>query len=143
MEVMKKLIRKLLLLLFIFSTLACASTSEAGAYNEKKQSPKRLLFEDWKYKGFGKALPLWFEAAYNGDEEALRASVDELSDHQIKILTARGVNSDQADKALRLKLADISDFKLYDSCWALLGQKAALEDINEYPYFAAAVLYIE
>ncbi len=140
---MKKLIRKLLLLLFIFSSVACASNSAGASYNEKKQSTKKLLFEDWKYKGFGQALPLWFEAAYNGDEEALRASVDELNGRQIKILTARGFNSDQADRALRLKLADFSDYKLYDSCWALLGQKSALEDVYEYPYFAAAVLYIE
>ncbi len=140
---MKNIIRVFLLLLFISFTASCASVqSDSGLYTEKKQNQKKLLFEDWKYKGFGQPLPVWFEAAYSGDAEGVQKKVSELAGREIIILTAQGINSDQADKSLKMKLSELSvDFILYDSSWALLGEKAEADGIFEYPYLAAAVLY--
>ena len=146
-EVMKNLFRLFLLLLFIISTAACASTDNitateqtksqaTGAANkEKKQKQKKLLFEDWKYKGFGQPLPDWFEAAYKGDEAELRKQIKELEGGEFIILSAEGINSDQAEKSLKIKIEDISsEYTLYASSWVMLEDKL-------YPYFAAAVLY--
>ena len=107
MEEMKNRFCLLLPLLFILMLASCATTS-AGTSDiniEKKQSNKKLLFSDWKYKGFGQPLPAWLE----------------------------GVNSDQADKVLKIKQEEISpDFILYDTCWASIGAG---------DYIALAVFY--
>ncbi len=151
---MKNYVRLFLLLLFISITVACASTSagdsdkqsqsNSSLYKEKKQDQKKLLFEDWKYKGFGKPLAIWFEAAYKGSSSGVQKNIPELSGQTIMILSAMGINSDQAEKSLKMKISELSDdFILYDTSWALLGEKAAKKVKSEYPYFAAAVLYKE
>ena len=145
--VMKNFFRLFLILLFIISIAACASTENLtgaeqnksqgneASIKEKKQKHKKLLFEDWKYKGFGQPLPGWFEAACKGDVEELRKQIKELSAYEIKVLSAEGINSDQAEKSLRLKIDEFStEYSVYASSWAMIAD-------NEYPYFAAAVLY--
>ena len=151
MEEMKIRFSLILSLLLILSLCSCVSNPEietgidAGeqdVHNEKKQNQKRLLFEDWKYKGFGKELPVWFEAAYKNNTAEIHRQVVELKNRKIKIITAFGINSDQADKSLKQQLKSFSsDYQLYDSCWALLGDNAAIKKNKGYPYFAAAVLY--
>ena len=135
----------ILSLLFIIGLSSCASVpaSQEGAapavqdtYKEKKQNPKKLLFEDWKYKGFGQKLPEWFEAAYNDDQVKLLKSLPQLTGHKLLILRGEGVNSDQADKVLKIKEEEIpSDYILYDSSWALY-RKGKSET-----YIAIAVFY--
>ena len=116
--------------------LASCATTSAGASDiniEKKQSNKKLLFKDWKYKGFGQALPAWFEAAYKNDINAVKKSDSNLSDCELVILRGEGVNSDQADKVLKIKKDEVSEeFIFYDSCWAR---------IDAGQYVALAVLY--
>ncbi len=123
-EEMKKRLYLILPLLFITLLASCATTS-AGTSDiniEKKQSNKKLLFNDWKYKGFGQALPAWFEAAYKNDLSAVKKSDINLSDSEIVILRGDGINSDQADKILKIKQEEISsDFILYETCWASIG----------------------
>ena len=103
------------------------------AHKEKKQNPKKLLFDDWKYKGFGQALPVWFEAAYNDDEEKLAKALPQLAGHKLLVIRGEGVNSDQADKILKIKEEELSsDFILYDTCWASIGAG---------DYIALAVFY--
>lgn len=119
---MKTNILLLLLLLFTVLLASCASTATdiSDVYIEKKQSQKRLLFTDWKYKGFGQDLPVWFEPAYNNDIELLRDVIPQLKNCQIKIVSAEGINIDQAKRILQLKEQEISsDFEYYDSFWAL------------------------
>ena len=136
-------------LLIIILLNSCATTSEnkseavtSSSYNQKKQKSKKLLFEDWKYKGFGKELPVWFEAAFKGDIEEIKKKVQDLYDNEIIILSAQGINSDQADKGLAKKIAELSsDYILYDMSWALLNETIVAEENFEYPYFAAAVFY--
>ena len=140
-------------LLIIFCLCSCASTpaAESGVvtetqdvYKEKKQNHKKLLFEDWKYKGFGQPLPVWFEAAYRGDVEEVRRKIAVSDDYEIKIVTAQGINSDQANKSLWQKLVVKAElFELYDSSWVLLGEKEAAAKNNSYPYYAAAVILID
>ena len=157
--VMKNFLRLLSLLLIILSTTACATTqgsasafdgaegtslqSGSGSNKEKKQKQKKLLFEDWEYKGFGQPLPDWFEAAYKGDLEEVRRKIAVSDDYEIKIVTAQGINSDQANKSLWQKLVVKAElFELHDSSWVMLNEKEAAEKNNSYPYFAAAVILI-
>ena len=56
----------------------------------------------------------------------------ELSDKEVEIVRAEGINSDQADKILKIKEEELSSgFILYDSSWALSGET----------YIALAVFY--
>ena len=134
-EEMKKRLYLILPLLLIFLLASCASTSagESDINIEKKQSNKKLLFTDWKYKGFGQSLPAWFEAAYKNDVNAVKKADVKLSESEIVILRGDGVNSDQADKVLKIKQEEISsDFIFYDTCWASIGAG---------DYIALAVFY--
>ena len=138
-------------LLIIILLNSCATTSEnkseavtSSSYNQKKQKSKKLLFEDWKYKGFGQPLPDWFEAAYKSDVDEVRRKITVPENHKIEIVTARGINSDQANKSLWQKLVEKAElFELYDSTWVLLGEKEAAAKNNSYPYYAAAVILID
>ena len=102
---------------------SCATTSAGDNHIEKKQNNKKLLFEDWKYKGFGQELPVWLEAAFENDVSAIKKAVPELSDKEVMIVRAEGINSDQADKILKIKEEELSsDFIFYNSSWALIGE---------------------
>ena len=132
MEEMRNFIRLFLPLLLVISISSCATS---GAYKEKHQNEKKLLFEDWKYKGFGQELPVWFEAAYNDNLDELKNLVPELMDKEVTILRAEGFNSDQSEQSLKLKLAEKSeDFIFYDSGWAM---------IQAGKYVSLAILYKE
>lgn len=135
MEEMKIRFNLLLSLVLVMLLTSCATTS-AGTSDiniEKKQSNKKLLFKDWKYKGFGQSLPAWFEAAYKNDVNAVKKSDVKLSESEIVILRGEGINSDQADKVLKIKQEEISsDFIFYDTCWASIGAG---------DYIALAVFY--
>lgn len=119
-----------LLLLPIISTVACASTSgmtsaqnDGAVYNEKKQNHKKLLFEDWKYRGFGQTLPEWFEAAYEANPVKIKKSVQQLSSCELVILRGEGVNADQAERVMDLEKTDVPEgYELYDSFWAMTGE---------------------
>ena len=139
MEEMKNRFCVILSLLFIISITSCATS---GSHIEKHYNGKKLLYNDWKYKGFGHELPEWFDAAYKGDVEEVLKKISVPENSKIEIVTGRGINSDQADKSLRQKSAELdSELLLYDSSWALLSEKVAAEDNMGYPYFAAAVFY--
>ncbi len=129
---MKTLFKTFLPLLFFIMLTSCATTSAGGNHIEKKQNQEKLLFEDWKYKGFGQELPVWLEAAFENDVPAIKKVVPEIADKEVEIIRAEGINSDQADKILKIKEEELtSDFILYDSSWALSGET----------YIALAVFY--
>ena len=111
---------------------SCATTSAGDNHIEKKQTSEKLLFEDWKYRGFGQEMPVWLEAAFENDVSAVKNAVPELSDKEVVIVRAEGINSDHADKILKIKEEELSsDFIYYDSSWALSGET----------YIALAVFY--
>jgi hypothetical protein len=129
---MKTFFKTFLPLLFFIMLTSCATTSAGGNHIEKKQNQEKLLFEDWKYKGFGQELPVWLESAFENDVPAIKKVVPEIADKEVLIIRAEGVNSDQADKILKIKEEELSsDFILYDSSWALSGET----------YIALAVFY--
>ena len=129
---MKTFFKTFLPLLFFIMLTSCATTSAGGNHIEKKQNQEKLLFEDWKYKGFGQELPVWLESAFENDVPAIKKVVPEIADKEVEIIRAEGINSDQADKILKIKEEELSsDFILYDSSWALSGET----------YIALAVFY--
>ena len=129
---MKTFFKTFLPLLFFIMLTSCATTSAGGNHIEKKQNQEKLLFEDWKYKGFGQELPVWLESAFENDVPAIKKVVPEIADKEVLIIRAEGVNSDQADRILKIKEEELSsDFILYDSSWALSGET----------YIALAVFY--
>ena len=135
MEEMKNRFYLFLPLLFLLLFISCASApaEKSNNYKEKKQTHKKLLFEDWKYKGFGQSLPAWFEPAYKNNIDGVKKSDVKLFDSEIVIVRGDGINSDQADKVLKIKQEEISsDFILYDTCWASIGAGE---------YIALAVFY--
>lgn len=126
---MKTLIKTLTLLLFIIMLASCATTSAGNTHIEKKQGQKKLLFEDWKYKGFGQKLPAWVEAAYHNKTEKITHLVSELNGKELLILRGEGVNSDQAERNLELAESGVSDdYTLFDSSWVRIdaGEYVAL-----------------
>ena len=129
---MKTLFKTFLPLLFFIMLTSCATTSAGGNHIEKKQNQEKLLFEDWKYKGFGQELPVWLEAAFENDVPGIKKVVPEIADKEVEIIRAEGINSDQADRILKIKEEELSsDFILYNSSWALSGET----------YIALAVFY--
>ena len=129
---MKTFFKTFLPLLFFIMLTSCATTSAGGNHIEKKQNQEKLLFDDWKYKGFGQELPVWLEAAFENDVPAIKKVVPEIADKEVEIIRAEGINSDQADRILKIKEEELSsDFILYDSSWALSGET----------YIALAVFY--
>ncbi len=135
MEEMKNRFYLLLPMLFVMLLASCVSVPSATSdiNIDKKQSKKKLLFSDWKYKGFGQSLPDWFEAAYNNEVRKVRKTDAVLAGKEIKILSAEGVNIDQADNILKIKCEELSsDFVFYDASWARIDAEH---------YVALAVLY--
>ncbi len=106
---------------------SCATTGNAAVqdiHKEKKQAQKKLLFEDWKYKGFGQELPVWFEAAYKNDISAIKKAILQLSDLEIVIIRGEGINSDQADRNMELAAAEVEgEYELYDFSWGMTGEE--------------------
>ena len=133
MEEMKIRFSLILPLLFILCLCSCASVQDV--HKEKKQNHEKLLFEDWKYKGFGQALPSWFEAAYEDSQDKIKKSEKQLSDSEIVIIRGEGINSDQSERNLDLQKKDMPEgYKLYDSFWA---------KISDGNYVSIAILYKE
>lgn len=132
---MKTLVKTLILLLFIIVLASCATTSAGDTHIEKKQGQKKLLFEDWKYKGFGQKLPDWVEAAYHNKTDKIIHSDGELNGKELLILRGKGINSDQAERNLELAESGISEeYTFFDSSWVRI-------DAGE--YVALAIYYKE
>ena len=132
---MKTLVKTLILLLFIIVLASCATTSAGDTHIEKKQGQKKLLFEDWKYKGFGQKLPDWVEAAYHNKTDKIIHSDRELNGKELLILRGEGINSDQAERNLELAESGISEeYTFFDSSWVRI-------DAGE--YVALAIYYKE
>lgn len=125
----------------------CATTTAASTENtsntNNKSSEVKLRFDDWKYKGFGKELPYWAEAAADSNTKYLKKNVPELNNaKKVIVLRGYGENSDQAVKAAENlyeeQKQEDSTLKLFDTIWVR-------QDINykktEMPYISMYVLY--
>lgn len=132
-EVMKTFIKMLLPLLIISMFASCNSTkvedTSGNVYREKKQKTEKLLFNDWKYKGFGQELSVWFEPAFKNDISGINKIIPQLFDSEIVIIRGEGINSDQAVRNMEQTGSELSsDYLLYDSGWARIdsGEYIAL-----------------
>jgi len=117
-------------LISVFS--GCASVPSDSSYIEKKQAEKKLQYDDWKYMGFGHQIPQWVEPAINGNIAKVKKAVEELSDAEILVFSARGVNIDQAEEALQ-ELEIPENYTVYDSFWVRQSSS------SDKPYIAVAI----
>ena len=110
------------LLLLLFS--GCASS------NKQK-------YDDWKYMGFGKEIPEWFEFALKKNFGQLQKLIPEVhSRKDIIILKSSGKNLDQAEnKNHELEESISDDFEFYDEFWTRFSNE------SKEP-FVSIILYI-
>ncbi|MCR4630664.1 MAG: hypothetical protein K5786_03460 [Treponema sp.] len=110
----------------------CASVPSESSHIEKKQSEKKLQYDDWKYMGFGRQIPVWVEPAINGNIAKVKKAEEALAVSEILVLSARGVNIDQAEEALQ-EMEIPENYTVYDSFW--VRQSSA----SDKPYIAVAI----
>jgi len=122
----------------------CASNkvvTESATKNNNIKTEEKLRFIDWKYKGFGKNLPLWVEPAVDNDIKALKKLVPDLNKaSSIKILIGTGENSDQAEQKSKELVSQLLEqdevYIFYDSFW-VLENKPSLD----MPYISLYIYY--
>ena len=129
---MKKMIFCILILAAVCAFTGCASTPSESVYKEKKQSEKKLRFDDWKYMGFGSEIPLWVEPALDGNISKIKKIIPELTEAQIEVRSANGINIDQAEEALN-EIVMPENFSVYDSFWVRQSRD------SDKPYIAVAI----
>lgn len=124
---------------------SCASNDVAAknpvTTKNNKQIEKKLRYEDWKYKGFGKELPFWIDSALDHDLDALKKAAPEMKNAStVKVLVGTGENPDQAEQTAKEMAKDLmateADFILYDNFWVLETEKSL-----DMPYVALYVYY--
>lgn len=118
------------MLLSVFA--GCASVPSESSHIEKKQSDKKLQYDDWKYMGFGQQIPAWVEPAISGNIAKVKKVEQSLADSEIVVLSARGINIDQAEYALQ-EMEIPENYTVYDSFW--VRQTSA----SDKPYIAVAI----
>ncbi len=82
--------------------------------------------------GFGSRIPDWVEPAIEGNLSKVRKMEPSLVDSEIIVLSASGMNIDQAEEAL-LELEVPEDYLVYETFWV---RQAAPSDK---PYIAVAI----
>lgn len=141
---MKKTVYIILSLFFVMCFASCASNDvvaePAVSTKNNKQTEKKLRFEDWKYKGFGKELPVWIEPALAQDINTLKKLVPEMANASVvKVLAGTGENSDQADQTAKELANDLlqenSDLTFFANFWVLDSKK------SDKPYVALYIYY--
>ena len=133
---MKKIIfySLIFVLFFVFGGFfsSCASLPSDSSHIEKKQSEKKLRFDDWKYMGFGSQIPVWVEPALDGNIARIKKLLPELADKELLAFSAAGINIDQAEIALS-ELEVPEAFSLYEAFWVRQTQ------LSDKPYIAIAI----
>ena len=125
---MKKIKFFSLLLFVLISFFSCASS---------KVVVKDILFDDWRYKGFGSELPIWFEPAYLKDVDNVKKALPEFTEKDV-ILGGNAISADHAEKLIA-ENKKIDGYEFVDSCWAKLSKEIAGE-YAQTPYVFLIVL---
>lgn len=139
---MKKLV---LLVIFIAVVLCtgCASKDESKKSEVTVEAPVDIsgpAFDDWRYKGFGKEIPLWFFYAFEDDIAGVVESRNDLSEADIpslEIFTGDALNADQAEKLI-LQFLESHDCGCVDTFWAKLCDESEFEG-NPYRWIIIAI----
>ena len=133
--------RKICFTVFVFTLMcclvSCASVPASDGGKKQSQQEEKILYDDWKYMGFGKEIPLWVDAALKNDSEKLKQLLPELSELNVITRTASGVNIDQAESSL-LEAEIAEGFSVYDTFWVRENNP-----LNERPYIAVAIYISE
>lgn len=90
---------------------------------------KAGYFDDWKYKGFGIDLPVWFEPAYKKDVNGVKKNLPDFTDSDL-IIGGTAINGDQADKLINSN-KNLDGYDYWDSCWARVNSDY---EVLENPY---------
>ena len=122
---MKKIKFFSLLLFVLISFFSCASS---------KVVVKDILFDDWRYKGFGSELPSWFEPAYLKDVDNVKKALPEFTEKDV-ILGGNAISADHAEKLIA-ENKKVDGYEFVDSCWAKLAKSENLQT----PYVFLIVL---
>ena len=122
---MKKIKFFSLLLFVLISFFSCASS---------KVVVKDILFDDWRYKGFGSELPSWFEPAYLKDVGNVKKALPEFTEKDV-ILGGNAISADHAEKLIA-ENKNVDGYEFIDSCWAKLAKSENLQT----PYVFLIVL---
>lgn len=122
---MKKIKFFSLLLFVLISFFSCASS---------KVVVKDILFDDWRYKGFGSELPSWFEPAYLKDVGNVKKTLPEFTEKDV-ILGGNAISADHAEKLIA-ENKNVDGYEFIDSCWAKLAKSENLQT----PYVFLIVL---
>lgn len=115
--------------LFLLVLMGCASNDVENQGKKNSQTVDEVTvnfsgpaFEDWRYKGFGKEIPLWFFFAYEDDIQGVIDSRDDLSGaalSELEIIAGDALNADHAEQLIKQNLEP--EFgKVVDTFWAKL-----------------------
>lgn len=125
---------------------SCETTSSLPSDNGREvaveiEPPQSAYFSDWEYRGFGRMLPDWVEPAFFGGADAVRKECKKFADRQVFLVSAYGINPDQAVRKLFTKIeqSEIPDsLNPYETLWVRVSPEVPAE--SEY---LALVIYTE
>ena len=113
--------------------------SDAIYIEENAQNSEKLRFNDWKYKGFGKDLPVWIDFVFDDNLKSLYQNYDEFSkETEFVVIKGFGKNSDQAEDSAKLKL---EEFKQNDNDFENKINIEKFLDFAEQPYVSLYLFY--
>lgn len=139
------LIVSAVLVFTVMAITGCATSTENknGKTNGELEAPVDIsgpAFDDWRYKGFGKEIPLWFFYAYENDVAGVVESRDDLTEADIpsiQLCTGDALNADQAEKLI-LQYLETHDCGCVDTFWAKLCDESDYEG-NPYRWVIIAI----
>ena len=111
------------------SPKATSSNSQVPAKNSTKNTD---YFDDWKYKGFGMALPQWVQPAIEGKTDKVVKFFPDYTAEQIEIVTSSGINVDNSED----KIDRNSGRVLIDGFWVRINTQ--VNKIKE-PYITVLI----
>lgn len=129
--------------------------SDSDYIEKNAQESEKLRFSDWKYKGFGKDLPVWINYVFDDDLKSLYKKYDEFSkETEFILIKGFGKNSDQAEDSSKLELEELKQndnefekkFTLFEHFWVKLDfeNKMNIEkfpELAEQPYVSLYLFY--
>ncbi len=94
--------------------VSSAAPEQNSALSVQVEAAEPEPFDDWKHRGFGAELPGWIEPAVSGEVASVRKFFPESEGKHLAIVTAAGVNPDQAGH--RMSGGDFSGAEVFSDC---------------------------
>lgn len=118
--------------LFAMTMASCATNTTAESTKKIEEAPVDIsgpAFDDWRYKGFGKEIPLWFFYAFEGDIAGVVESRDDLTEADVpalELFSGDALNADQAEQLI-LQFLETHECGCVDTFWAKLCDESEYE----------------